>query len=109
YPGAHVDRFPEKPAVVLAESGEVLTYRELEDNSVRLARHLHDAGLRSECKRASGAAQGRRARNPVRPYGTTHSPRGRHGAVKPCGCVIAKSAPLSSLLVQDTTWSEVAG
>ncbi|WP_280474850.1 acyl-CoA synthetase, partial [Nocardia asiatica] len=46
YPGAHVDRFPEKPAVVLAESGEVLTYRELEDNSVRLARHLHDAGLR---------------------------------------------------------------
>ncbi|WP_280495854.1 acyl-CoA synthetase [Nocardia asiatica] len=46
YPGAHVDRFPEKPAVVLAESGEVLTYRELEDNSVRLARHLRDAGLR---------------------------------------------------------------
>ncbi|WP_174185722.1 acyl-CoA synthetase [Nocardia barduliensis] len=46
YPGAHVDRFPEKPAVVLAESGEVLTYRELEENSVRLARHLYDAGLR---------------------------------------------------------------
>ncbi|PPJ38389.1 acyl-CoA synthetase [Nocardia nova] len=46
YPGAHVDRFPDKPAVVLAESGETLTYRELEDNSVRLARHLYDAGLR---------------------------------------------------------------
>ncbi|UGT66629.1 acyl-CoA synthetase [Nocardia gipuzkoensis] len=46
YPGAHIDRFPEKAAVVLAESGEVLTYRELEENSVRLARHLHDAGLR---------------------------------------------------------------
>ncbi|MBF6351469.1 acyl-CoA synthetase [Nocardia flavorosea] len=46
YPGAHVDRFPDKPAVILAETGETLTYRELEDNSVRLARHLHDAGLR---------------------------------------------------------------
>ncbi|WP_039798904.1 acyl-CoA synthetase [Nocardia araoensis] len=46
YPGAHVDRFADKPAVVVAESGEVLTYRELEENSVRLARHLHDAGLR---------------------------------------------------------------
>ncbi|WP_459549587.1 acyl-CoA synthetase [Nocardia sp. X0981] len=46
YPGAHVDRFPDKPAVILAESGETLTYRELEDNSIRLARHLHDAGLR---------------------------------------------------------------
>lgn len=46
YPGAHVDRFPDKPAVIVAESGEALTYRELEENSVRLARHLHDAGLR---------------------------------------------------------------
>ncbi|MFD8244990.1 acyl-CoA synthetase [Nocardia sp. NPDC059691] len=46
YPGAHVDRFPDKPAVVVAESGEALTYRELEENSVRLARHLYDAGLR---------------------------------------------------------------
>ncbi|MFI5715682.1 acyl-CoA synthetase [Nocardia sp. NPDC051750] len=47
YPGAHVDRFPDKPAVILAETGEALTYRELEDNSVRLARHLHEAGLRT--------------------------------------------------------------
>ncbi|MFD4405391.1 acyl-CoA synthetase [Nocardia sp. NPDC058499] len=46
YPGAHVDRFPDKPAVILAETGETLTYRELENNSVRLARHLHEAGLR---------------------------------------------------------------
>lgn len=46
YPGAHVDHFPDKPAIVRAETGEVLTYRELEENSVRLARHLHDAGLR---------------------------------------------------------------
>ncbi|MFI2232974.1 acyl-CoA synthetase [Nocardia testacea] len=46
YPGAHVDNFPDKPAVIVAETGETLTYRELEDNSVRLARHLHAAGLR---------------------------------------------------------------
>ena len=46
YPGAHTDRFPDKPAVILVERDEVLTYRELEDNSVRLARYLHDAGLR---------------------------------------------------------------
>ncbi|MGW6331192.1 acyl-CoA synthetase [Nocardia rhamnosiphila] len=46
YPGAHVDDFPDKPAVIVAETGETLTYRELEDNSVRLARHLHAAGLR---------------------------------------------------------------
>lgn len=46
YPGAHVDRFPDKPAVILAETGETLTYRELEENSIRLARHLHEAGLR---------------------------------------------------------------
>ncbi|MEV0107609.1 acyl-CoA synthetase [Nocardia sp. NPDC050799] len=46
YPGAHVDNYPDKPAVIVAETGETLTYRELEDNSVRLARHLHAAGLR---------------------------------------------------------------
>ncbi|WP_054811954.1 acyl-CoA synthetase [Nocardia arizonensis] len=46
YPGAHVDRFPDKPAIIMAETGETLTYRQLEENSVRLARHLHDAGLR---------------------------------------------------------------
>lgn len=46
YPGAHVDRFPDKPAVVMAGSGETLTYRELEDNSNRLARYLREAGLR---------------------------------------------------------------
>ncbi|OAA27705.1 fatty-acyl-CoA synthase [Frankia sp. EI5c] len=46
YPGAHADRFPDKPAVVVAESGELLTYRELDDHSRRLARFLYDAGFR---------------------------------------------------------------
>lgn len=46
YPGAHVDRFPDKVAIIMAESGATLTYRQLGENSIRLARHLHDAGLR---------------------------------------------------------------
>jgi len=46
YPGAYVDTFPDKPAVIRAETGDVLTYAQLEDRSRRLARYLHDAGLR---------------------------------------------------------------
>ncbi|OBB68944.1 AMP-binding protein [Mycobacterium sp. 852014-50255_SCH5639931] len=46
YPGTHADGGPHRPAVVLAETGQVLTYRQLDDNSASLARVLHDAGLR---------------------------------------------------------------
>jgi acyl-CoA synthetase (AMP-forming)/AMP-acid ligase II len=46
YPGTHARRHPDKAAVIAAESGAVLTYRELDDASMRLARLLHDAGLR---------------------------------------------------------------
>jgi len=46
YPGAYAARFPDKPAVVLAGTDRARTYRELEDNSRRLARLLYDAGLR---------------------------------------------------------------
>jgi len=46
YPGTHATRFPDKPAVVMAGSGETLTYRELDVRSARLARFLHDQGLR---------------------------------------------------------------
>ncbi|OBH26254.1 acyl-CoA synthetase [Mycobacterium sp. E1715] len=46
YPGTHADNAPERPAVILAESGKVLTYRQLDDNSAALARVLYDAGLR---------------------------------------------------------------
>ncbi|EFQ84834.1 AMP-binding enzyme [Aeromicrobium marinum DSM 15272] len=46
YPSAHAAMFPDKPAVVVAESGETLTYRELDDGSMRLAQLLHAAGLR---------------------------------------------------------------
>ncbi|MEK6441051.1 acyl-CoA synthetase [Pseudonocardia sp. T1-2H] len=46
FPGTHAATTPDKPAVVMAGSGETLTFRELEDGSVRLARYLYDAGLR---------------------------------------------------------------
>ncbi|QRP48927.1 acyl-CoA synthetase [Amycolatopsis sp. FDAARGOS 1241] len=45
YPGVHAEQFPDKPAAIVA-GGEVLTYGQLEERSARLARHLHDAGLR---------------------------------------------------------------
>lgn len=45
HPGAFAARFPDKPAVVMAGSGETLTYAELEEQSVRLAHVLRDAGL----------------------------------------------------------------
>jgi fatty-acyl-CoA synthase len=46
YPGAHAKQFPDKPAVIMAGSGEILTYRELDARSARLARFLYDQGLR---------------------------------------------------------------
>jgi len=46
YPGTHAATTPHKPAVIIAESGRTVTYRELEDNSATLAKALHDLGLR---------------------------------------------------------------
>ncbi len=46
YPGSYVDTTPDKPAVIMAGSGEQLTYAELEDRSRRLAQLLYAAGLR---------------------------------------------------------------
>ena len=45
YPGTWAATTPDKPALVMAGSGRTLTYRELDDRSLRLARHLQDAGL----------------------------------------------------------------
>jgi fatty-acyl-CoA synthase len=46
YPGKHAAETPHKVAATLADTGESITYGELEGNSVRLAHVLHDAGLR---------------------------------------------------------------
>ncbi|MFI7241897.1 acyl-CoA synthetase [Streptomyces qinglanensis] len=46
YPGVHASADPDKPAVLADRTGEVLTYGQLEERSVRLANRLHAAGLR---------------------------------------------------------------
>ncbi|MGI9161768.1 MAG: AMP-binding protein [Mycobacterium sp.] len=46
YPGLHARTTPDKPAIILAESGETVTYQQLERNSAALAAVLHEAGLR---------------------------------------------------------------
>jgi long-chain acyl-CoA synthetase len=45
YPGTFAARFPDKPAVIVAGSGETLTYADLDDRSIRLARYLGERGL----------------------------------------------------------------
>ncbi len=46
YPGAHVEEHGDKPAVIMANSGEVVTYRQLDERSMQVAQMLHAAGLR---------------------------------------------------------------
>ncbi|MGC2412106.1 MAG: AMP-binding protein [Stellaceae bacterium] len=46
YPGEHARLRPDKPAIIMAGSGEVLTYGELERRSNRLAHLLRANGLR---------------------------------------------------------------
>ena len=45
YPGAHAATRPEHPAVIMAGSGEVVTYRQLDDRSNQLARFWRERGL----------------------------------------------------------------
>lgn len=46
FPGSYAATQPDKPAVILAETGETLTYGELEQRSAAIARELHALGLR---------------------------------------------------------------
>ena len=46
YPGAYVATNPDKAAVIVAETGEAVTFAQLESNSIRIARVLHGLGLR---------------------------------------------------------------
>ena len=45
YPGTHADTDPERAAVVMGASGEVITYGQLDERSTRMARLLRAAGL----------------------------------------------------------------
>ncbi|MEM9650712.1 MAG: AMP-binding protein [Actinomycetota bacterium] len=46
YPGVHRSSRPDHPAVIMAGSGEVLTYRQLDERSNRLAHLFRAGGLR---------------------------------------------------------------
>ena len=46
YPGLHAEPRADQPAVIMAESGETVTYRELEARSNRLAHLLRAVGLK---------------------------------------------------------------
>src|SRR3954451_9293539 len=46
YPGHWAQVTPDKPAVVMAGTDDVVTHRELDQRSIRLARVWHEAGLR---------------------------------------------------------------
>ena len=46
HPGLHAARHPEKSALVMAGTGETLSYRELDERSNRLAQYLTQRGLR---------------------------------------------------------------
>src|SRR5437879_915309 len=46
YPGTHAATRPDHPAVIMAGSGERLTYAELDERSIRLANAMRAAGLR---------------------------------------------------------------
>ena len=45
YPAIHAASVPDKPAVIMARSGEVITYGVLDERSIRLARVWQEAGL----------------------------------------------------------------
>jgi long-chain acyl-CoA synthetase len=45
YPGKWAQEYPDKPAVIHAESGETISYRELDDRSNRLAQLMRARGL----------------------------------------------------------------
>jgi long-chain acyl-CoA synthetase len=45
YPGAHAKTMPDKPAYVMASTGDQVTYRELDERSNQLAHLFREAGL----------------------------------------------------------------
>ncbi|MDX1888921.1 acyl-CoA synthetase [Mycolicibacterium sp. 050158] len=47
YPGTHAAAAPERAAVIMAQSGQILTYGQLDENSARTAAALHRLGLRA--------------------------------------------------------------
>jgi long-chain acyl-CoA synthetase len=47
HPSIHAQKTPDKPAYIMAGSGEVVTYRQLDDRSNQVAQYLRALGLRA--------------------------------------------------------------
>lgn len=45
FPGKHAAATPDKPALIMASSGATVTYRELEERSIRIAHYFRSIGL----------------------------------------------------------------
>src|SRR3954465_11829414 len=45
YPGTFADSAPERPAIIMGDSGEVVTYQQLHQRSNRFSRYLRSIGL----------------------------------------------------------------
>src|SRR4051794_4738499 len=45
YPGVHAREHPDQPALIMATSGEVVTFSEFEDHADRLAQFFRAVGL----------------------------------------------------------------
>ncbi len=48
HPSIHARTNPDKPAVILAETGETLTFKELDEASNRVAQFFRSRGLKAE-------------------------------------------------------------
>lgn len=46
YPGSYAASTPDRPAIIVAETGETVSYGQLDTRSLRFARHLYDDGVR---------------------------------------------------------------
>ncbi len=46
FPGSHARTTPDKPAIIMADTGETVSYAQLDTRSHRFARHLYDCGVR---------------------------------------------------------------
>ncbi len=46
HPGCYAQKFPDKPAHIMAGSGEIVSWGQLDDRSNRRAKLMWDAGLR---------------------------------------------------------------
>ena len=46
HPSIHAKNHPDKPACIMARSGRILTYRELDERSNQAAQLFHSLGLR---------------------------------------------------------------